>query len=487
MSDKQVQMDEQFIEKRQEQEAEKYISKFGSVIEEACDTYNDLYKGTNKEWTRNDTVALGSYLETWESYSKMFEADPTTRDSLGDYLKVGLGLVAIQYVALPATFFASIQPLADEVGVIYYRELVATMTRGAITQGDIIGSQQGKLSASLDDYYAEEVTKSTNVVSGTGTYNIALQAPVRPRTIEVTVTIVGGANEGVYRGIDDGNGFLIGNWPTPAAGQTGTINYTSGAVVVKLGDTGATSGTIAIKYHQNLAQAATIPGFHYQLASKATRVNYFVLSNEYSTLADFVVRKRFGMALTDDIAAAAVAQINSAVLTSMIRKLKAAAVSSLGGGTTTWSATPPDGVSVAEHRKTFPDALEAATQGIDAKTGRGAISFIIAGSFGRRILNTLGVTLVRKPLPGPYLAGFWSNIPVFYAPADLIDNDELIVGYRGPAWFEAPLVYGPFLPIVTVKGTGANVFNRIQGTAHAAAVDTVVPGFCAQIKITGMS
>ena len=92
---------------------------------------------------------------------------------------------------------------------------------------------------------------------------------------------------------------------------------------------------------------------------------------------------------------ASVAQINSAVLSSIIRKLNSAAIST---GTATWDAAPPAAVSVAEHRRTFSDSFEAAAQLIDAVTGRGAISFIVAGSYGRRILSTLGVEMARKPL-----------------------------------------------------------------------------------------
>ena len=82
--------------------------------------------------------------------------------------------------------------------------------------------------------------------------------------------------------------------------------------------------------------------------------------------------------------------------------------------------------------------------------------------------------------------GFFQNIPVFHAPASLIADDEAIVGYRGASWFSSPVVYAPFLPVVTVKGTGANVFNRKNGVAHAAAVETVVSGFAALIKIQNM-
>lgn len=55
------------------------------------------------------------------------------------------------------------------------------------------------------------------------------------------------------------------------------------------------------------------------------------------------------------------------------------------------------------------------------------------------------------------------------------------------AWFESPLVYAPFLPIIMVKGISTNVFNRRTGVAHSAAVDTIVPEFCAEIEITNMT
>lgn len=278
---------------------------------------------------------------------------------------------------------------------VYFRELVATATRGSITADEVIGAQQGKMSDYLDGYYGEEATSTTAVVDGTANYSIALGDHVRSRTLEITITITGGASAGTYTGLDDGSGKLIGTWPTPAGEACGTVVYSSGAVVLNVTDTGATGGAITITYHSNLAQATTIPGFQYRLASQQVRANYFVLENSYSTLADYAVRKRFGKALSDDVTASAVAQINSAVLSSIINKLATAGAST---GTATWDASPPTGTSVADHRRTFPDALEAAAQLIDAATGRGAISFIIAGSYGRRILNTLGVDMVRKPL-----------------------------------------------------------------------------------------
>lgn len=481
----QVAMDENFMNKKFEQQAASLGRKYGDILTEAEQAYNEHYSKYGKSWSIYDTVTLGSYLNNWEDFMGLMEADPSTRDTLGDYMKLGLGLAAIQYLSLPASFLASVQPMNDEIGMIYFRELVATATRGNITDGDIIGTQGGKLSRDLDTYYTEKLTKTTTIVKDTAAYSIALSAPVRARTIQVTITKTTGGSTYTYNGIDDGNGNLYGSWPTPVNTAGGTINYETGAAVVNMIDTEAdVAGTIVIVYHQNLAQASTVPGFQYRLASKEVRANYFILENQYSTLADYSIRKRFGQALSDDVAISAVSQINAAVLSSMIRQLGLAAAST---GNVNFDAEPEAGVSIAEHRRTFPDAMEAAAQLIDEATGRGAISFMVAGAYTRRILQTIGVDMVRKPLPGPYLMGYFQNIPVFYAPASLVANDKCIVGYRGPSWFESPIVYAPYLPIVMVKGTSAtNVFNRRTGVAHAAGIDLIQAGFAAQITITNM-
>ena len=486
-----AQGDDTFINKKFEQDAKKYEEKFGDLITDASALYNESYTKYDRKWGMNDTVALGAYLESWDQYSQMFESDPTTRDNMGDYLRVGLGLAAIQYATLPASFIASVQPLSDEVGMVYFRELIATATRGGVTEGDIIGNQSGKIDlTNLDNYYGESGS-STVVHTTKAAHAVALGADVRPRTVMITVTL--GAN--TWRGIDDGGdsgsglnnpssttGVIYGNWDHTGYANAGTINYVTGALVLNVFS--ETDGSIGVTWHNNLAQSATIPGFQYRLSAKQIRANYFILENVYSTLADYAVRRRFGKALSDDIASAAVAQINAAVLSAMIKRLSTAGTAT---GTVQWDGRPDAAVSLYDHRRTFPDALEGAAQLIDAQTMRGAINFIIAGSFGRRIFQSLGCEMVRKPLPGPYLTGFWQNIPVFYAPATLVANNKVIVGYRGSSWFEAPLVYAPFLPLVMVKGAGPNPFNRITGVAHAAGIDTVVTGFVANVQINNMS
>lgn len=77
-------MDEQFIEKKFEQDARAIERDYGEYVESAAETFNAEYSKVGREWSVHDTVGLGNYLRTWESYAEMFNEDATTRDNLGD-------------------------------------------------------------------------------------------------------------------------------------------------------------------------------------------------------------------------------------------------------------------------------------------------------------------------------------------------------------------------------------------------------------------
>ena len=83
-----LQITEEFIMNKFKNDAERFEKRYGDYIEEAAKTYDDTYKSHGKTWGLHDTVALGQYMEQWEQYCQIAEADVTTRDQLGDYMKV---------------------------------------------------------------------------------------------------------------------------------------------------------------------------------------------------------------------------------------------------------------------------------------------------------------------------------------------------------------------------------------------------------------
>jgi hypothetical protein len=441
-----------------------------------------------------DQVALGRYLQTWESVLPIFEADATSRDNLGEILKVGLDLVALQYATLPIQFLASVQPLNEEAGVVYFRKAIATMDRAGVTAGQELIGVTGKASSSLSDYMSEEIVNELQAIAAApqnpflGPYDYdqasgndaKLASPVRPRTITINVN-------GKIRGVDDGEGHLIG---VGIDSDTSTINYQTGECHITFSAAHGVVATekIAIIYSQNIAQATNIPGFRYDVIGKTINVRYFLLQSQYTSLANFVVRRRFGKSLADDVAKDTVAQINGAVLLESIKKLRTSAIkneTNYSFSTLTWDRTPGAGVSDIDHRRTFTDLFEVAANKIEDMSGRSSLSFIVVSQDARQILNSIGFSGERKQVPGPYLAGYFEGMPVFYAPSTILPKDEILFAYRGLMWYESPLVYAPFLPTTLVKTAGVpNAFTETYAAAHGAGIEAVVPEFVVRGRIT---
>ncbi|RLA81309.1 MAG: hypothetical protein DRG78_09450 [Epsilonproteobacteria bacterium] len=475
------------IEKRLEYEAESYRNSYGSMIEQVAEEMENRYEG-HYSFGTFDEVALGRYAQTWESFIPVFESDMTSRDSLGDILKVGLDLVALQYATLPIQHLASVQPLSEEAGVVYYRRAIATSSRAGVNEGDVLLNATGKLGAGLPDYASEElIDESTTIVDagggvpGNGPYNFSLNAPIRPKTFNVNIN-------GNIKGLDDGEGHIFGVGIDP---DNSSINYDTGVLVLVLTDATASGcvvgDTITLIYSQNLPSSTEIPGFRYDLVGKVMTVKYHLLQSQYSSLANYVVKRRFGKTLSEDVARDAVAQINGAVLMSAIKKLRTAAIkneTTYGFSTISWAGTAPSGVSDIDHRRTFTDLSELAAAKIEDMSGRSSVTFMIIGQTARQIYSSLGFKGERKAVPGPYLAGYFEGSPVYYAPTSVLPANEIIFGYRGLQWFESPLVYGPFLPTTVVKTAGnPNVFSEAYGVAHGAAMDSVVPEYVVRGKI----
>lgn len=446
-----------------------YERKYSQYFEMVEKFRKDRFKLS--DLTMHEKLALGQYMENWENYLPILENDPTSRSVLGDIVQARMGLVALQYATLPIADLASVQPLNEQWGVIYYRRLVATTTRAGVTQGTTVANPAGLIYQN-PDYYSEATTQSFPTVTAQQNYNLTLSGtPLLPRYVQITV--------GPAKAIDDGQGNILGT------GVSGTINYATGALVLSITNASVNLGThqIVVTYHQNLVESNSIPGFQWKLDSKVVYSQFFTISTQYSAVSEWLVKQRFDRVLSQDLVADAVAQINSTVLSLAIRKLREAAVSN--GAPVVWDAAAPAGTSRAEHRITFNDAIEQSLTKIGDRSGYAGRSFIVVGAQGRVILGTLGLKPLVKTVTGPYLLGYWDGTPVYYAPQPILGQDEVLVGYRGTNWFESPVVYAPFMPVMTVEGPATpNPMLKNMAVAHAAAVEVVLPEFVERIQIT---
>lgn len=458
----------------------KYERNYGEYIEIASEAMKKKYE---YDWTGDDTVAFGRYCDNWEDYRPIMESDNTSRNTLGEALQSNLGLIAMAYSALPIQNFASVQPLNDEAGTVFFREGIAVNARGDILAGDKLISPLGAINKDIGSFTSETQVKTLVITDNTAlSYGPFTLAPeLKPNG--VTLSVAGGK----IKGMDDGEGHIIG---VGIDADASTVNYATGAVTLvftNLASKGViNSDVIDVTYRNSVIDSDTIPTMKWVLSSKVIKANYYILQSQYSNLSELVLRKRFGADLANQVSADLVSQIASSVMNEAISKMRKAAImnETISGIAVSWPMAAPAGVSAYDHRKTFDDKLIEATGVMYAIAGKGDVSTLIVGTKGKQVLTTSGMRVIKNAVSGPHLCGMYADTPVYYAPNTVLGDNEILVIYRGANWYEAPMVYAPFLPLTTVSGsTTTNVFMNAQGAYHAAALENVMNGFVVRITM----
>ncbi|HEG8094224.1 TPA: hypothetical protein SFZ49_001904, partial [Campylobacter jejuni] len=208
------------------------------------------------------------------------------------------------------------------------------------------------------------------------------------------------------------------------------------------------------------------------------------------SVSDFLALKKFGSKLSDLASKDLLSMINNLISYNAIKQLRNATIRNeadpIINGPIKWSVKAAAGVSLVDHRRTFEDVYEFAHRRMELLTGLGGVSAIIVGSEGRKIYRALGMKDIERGKAGAYVLGFWTGIPVIYAPSQALPANEILVIYKGDDWFTTPLVYAPFMPVMTAEAQGRlqNVFAKQMGIVHAAGLKAVNPGFVQRVVLT---
>lgn len=455
-----------------------YDRKYGAEIDVVAESMREKFK---YEWRQEDTEAFGRYADTWSGYRPIFESDTTARNALGPALSDNLGLVAMAYASLPIQNFASVQPLNDEAGTVYYRNAIAVNARGEVQAGDNLITPHGQINNKVASYTNETQVKSLAIAdTATVSYTITLGKELIPGQTRLVIS------GGKIKGQDDGEGHILG---VGIDAEASTIDYTTGAVAIKFTDLAGkgvqVNDTIDFTYSHSTVAANEVPTMKWVLETQIVRAEYFVLQSQYSHISEVILKKKFGADLDTQVGADLVAQISGGVMYQAIAKLRAAAIKTeLDTGVSVTWASAQSGVAEIDHRRTFEDTLIEAVSVMYKAAGKGDISTLIVGTKGKQILTSAGMQTVRSSVSGPHLCGMYGTTPVYYAPNTSVGDNEVIVVYRGANWYESPIVYAPFLPLTTVSGKAVgNVLVNAQAAYHAAGIETVKNGFCVRISI----
>lgn len=440
--------------------AERYYESYRNYID-TLEKYTLLgkLKGV-QSW---DVVQLGEMLDKWKIFERRVNEEGLS--SLGTLPKVAFDVITLSYGNSVIPFLASVQNIEEERGTVYFK----VIKRG--DTGEVIAS--GRTGMKLQQGLASNtITETLGTTTATVlTYNVtATKTPIRPETLRVEV--------GTSYGQDDGNGNILG------VGLYGTVDYATGAITINLYTDPGSGVNINATYQLDVESISELPKINIEFDSIGVFARVYALKGTLGVLQSFALKNRFGIVAEDELAKDLVVSINNEIGGDLIRAMKAQAVN-----TTTWSKTPPSGVSYFEHKQTLKDAIADIEGQMASNAGRGIITTIVAGTSAAAILSTLpGFEKVSSGKEmGAHVFGELDGMVVIRVNDNTtLAAEEIVTTYNPDNPFEGGAVFAPYMPLITTDllPEGKNPLSNQRAVAVWADVKVMVPEFIGNITIT---
>ncbi len=454
----------------------KLHEKVGQYFEKYQD-YMEFYEAKStvaktRGVTNEDLYALGSQLEQYESFQAFSEANGGYGD-LGVLPNIALDVITASTAQSPIPLIASIQPLQEQQGTIYFKNVVSETTRGGVTDNQVlVDPRRGRVLK--PSQFAGEDIKGELIGTGDGldtTFSgTVMYSPVRKREVEIV--------SGTSKLIDDGLGNLIG------VGGSGVINYETGVYAVTYLVAPAAAVPVTINYATNFESLSEIPTIRSEFESVGVRARTYALRSDIGLFKSYSLGKRFGINVEETMAKDLTQELTTEVASNVVMEAYVNAV-----GSTTWIKTAPAGISFTEHKLTFFDALAYAESEILNNAGRsGGATALVAGHNASAIIRTLPGFKPAGDLNavlGTHFFGTLDGRPVLRS--SVVPGDEVLMISKGTSMFDTSLVYAPYLPLFVTNmtdGIDHNPLKSQKGVALQAGMIAPVPNLITKIVIT---
>lgn len=427
--------------------------------------------------TSFDYCTLGEMLGQFENYAEWVKESGTVAD-LGKLPTVALDIITAAYGASIIPLVCSVQPIEEQRGTIYFKQVKAVTTRGNVTADQILRNPLAQPDVMAEGYAGEKIS-TTATISGTALANTVTPSPavvVRPNSFKITSITRSGVAVGTPAivGMDDGNGNILG------IGLSGTITYSTGAFTINLAAAPVNGDVINYTFGTDFEAGSTYAKINPSLGTASIDAEIFVLGSELGMFKAFSMQKRFGKMAEDEMITDLTNEITAEIGHTAISRL----IANTAGGTN-WSKTHV-GYSWQEHKQQLKDKISEVEGLILQASGRGVVNYLIAGSNACAILSNLpGFTKSAMTGSGPQLYGTLDGVTVIRTPASALTN-RIYCTYKGNGYFDAPIVYSPYMPLF-VSNTlplPGNVLVKQGIAAVWAGLQVVVPTFTGYVDIT---
>lgn len=420
-----------------------------------------------------EVVGLGKQLMQWQNYHKFCESN-NNLGSLGAIPQIALDVITASVGNSILPLLCSIQPLPEEHGVVYWKEMRAQQTSGGYTANDIISSplQRDKPGdGTLGGNRRTETLDTTVAATLTYTGNLDI-APIRPYRMDILVSTIGYAK-------DDGQGNLIG------FGLSGTINYKTGAWSITFTSDPGNTKDIVATYDTDVDSLAELDRIQAGLSTKDIRAEIWALASDVGAFANFAFQNRFGMSAIDEVAQDLTNELTRILNTKAVKVMINSHASIAGGSTANWTQNV-SGVSYAENKLTFVDAFAGAESRLHAQAGANVANRIIAGKTAAAALRGMPdferASDASQVSVGLY--GYYDGIPVIRATGVMSDAKMLVISNAGE-YFAAPMVWAPFMPLMVTSTVNSpnNPFKTTQAAGVWGGMTDLIKNLITEIVV----
>lgn len=476
--------------------AEAYLGKYKGYVDIFESNCQKAKAGINV--SSADIVAYGKVLDMWESYHDFCESNGTLAQ-LGPMPKIALDVIAAVQTKNILPLISSTQPIDEMQGIVYAKKLVAVKGMdgagagmGGVAQGETLNSHMNgdrvydaQFGASRRQFTASAPLATT--AGGAQEYTVNLGVHLLPELVKLQLSDSTTSKKYVW--MDDGQGTLLGN-----LGNHGTVDYDTGEITLHFTDSVPTDGTHVVGTVDINVEAepdmVTI-GTGYDPISISAE--FFGLKTETGLLNNFSFAKRWGRSSADEQAQDLANELTNTMNTAGLARLLSA-WNGADANSASYSRTPPDAISVAEHKLSFVDTTAKAEGNLSRRAGRGVINRYIAGTTGAATLKAMPgfVAAAGGSMQQVGLYGTLDGIPVLRVTDEIANmhrsegtDDDVFGIYMGAGAFDTPLVNAPYLPIF-VTGTmnfSNNPMKQHQGIGTMIGLKAVMDRYVTRIQL----
>lgn len=459
------------------------IQLYADKLYERYQPYMEAFKSTPYARVKNlkmfDFITLGEQLFQFERYCRRHNmpmdknmSEGSTVASVGMPPVVVLDLITASHGSNIMPLVASVQPIRERIGAIYFKKLLAATTRGNVTAGQQLAYVKDMPEVFPVGFAGENVSEVLDTAaSGTLTYSATVSSkPIRQRSLKITLE-----DNPSIKGEDNGDGDILG------IGLYGTVDYNTGVVSVTFIQQPEGGKKINVVYGTDFEASGALPEITTEIVSEPIEAEIFGIKTKVGRFQEFELKNRFGLIAAEEMVNDLTNEVNNELANTLIQKVAQSYV-----GETTWYYYPPStAIGEAAHRITFLYKISEAEAVILGNTGRGVINVMLVDKKTATLLDDMPE--FNKTGFGGGGATFYgtlkNTITVIRCP-QLPDWTSYCI-FRGDGPFNTPIVYAPYMPFMLVDHLPVldNVLKQQAFAALWAGLKTVVPKYMTKLTV----